>query len=308
MTQKKRKFSEHILSISSKEQNLDIPKLESSQAPEANEPIATCRAVVQDASGSATAAQGQNNRGKRVIHVSSKQSGMPGVSWTWRSKLGSWQVFWHEEKNMKKKYFHVRHFMKTSKTFCEAEVDALRAAIEFRKDLERSGIAKAKRVENFQSGVKGITWHNRLQTWQVQLKINGKLIPGGYFKPKDSTPEEVERARLAAVEGRHKLEEKYFTIKQSAGQIPASPVQQHSAATASSIAQGTKRAGASSKAADARLSVLNRKRKGAGQLPVWAARAAVGLGLHQVLAHHVECAPPHTGPHRKIAQLVREVI
>ena len=91
-------------------------------------------------------------------------------------------------------------------------------------------------------------------------------------------------------------------------QIPASPVQQHSAATASSIAQGTKRTGASSKAADARLSVLNRKRKGAGQLPVWAARAAVGLGLHQVLAHHVECAPPHTGTHRKIAQLVREVI
>ena len=116
---------------------------------------------------------------------------------------------------MMKKYFHVRHFMKTSKTFCEAEVDALRATIEFRKDLERSGIAKAKRVENFQSGVKGITWHNRLQTWQVQLKINGKLIHGGYFKPKDSTPEEVERARLAAVESRRKLEEKYSTDKQS---------------------------------------------------------------------------------------------
>ena len=207
MTQKKRKFSEHISSIGSKEQNLDIPKLESSQAPEANEPIATCGAVVQDASGtSGTAAQGLKNRGKRMIRVSSEQSGVRGVSWTWRNKLGSWQVFWFEEKNMKKKYFHVRHFMKTSKTFCEAEVDALRAAIEFRKDLERSGIAKAKRVENFQSGVKGITWHNRLQRWQVQLKINGKLIPGGYFKPKDSTPEEVERARLAAVESRHKLE------------------------------------------------------------------------------------------------------
>ena len=117
----------------------------------------------------------------------------------------------------------------------------------------------------------------------------------------------MERARLAAVESRHKLEEKYFTIKQSAGQIPASPVQQHSAATASSIAQGTKRTGASSKAADARLSVLNRKRKGAGQFPVLAARAAVGLGLHQALAHHVECVPPHTGTHRKIAQLLREL-
>ena len=62
MAQKKRKFSEHILSIGSKEQNLDIPKLESSQAPEANEPTVTCGAVVQDESGtSTTAAQGLKN-------------------------------------------------------------------------------------------------------------------------------------------------------------------------------------------------------------------------------------------------------
>ena len=212
---------------------------------------------------------------------------------------------------MKKKYFHVRHFMKTSKTFCEAEADALCAAIEFRKGLEnlleRSGVAKAKRVEKPHSGVKGVLWCTRDKAWEVKSTINGKTLFVGAFKPKDFAPEEVERARLAAVESRRKLEEKYFTIKQSAGQIPASPVQQHSAATASSIAQGTKRTGASSKAADARLSVLNRKRKGAGQLPVWAARAAVGLGLHQVLAHHVECVPPHTGTHRKIAQLVREL-
>ena len=145
MTQKKLKFSEHISSIGSKEQNLDIPKLESSQAPEANEPIATCGAVVQDASRtSATAAQGLKNQGKCMIRVSSEQSGVPGVSWTWHNKLGSWQVFWFEEKNMKKKYFHVRDFMKTSKIFCEAKDDALRAAIEFRKDLERRGIAKAQ--------------------------------------------------------------------------------------------------------------------------------------------------------------------
>ena len=62
-------------------------------------------------------------------------------------------------------------------------------------DLERSGTAKAKRVENFQSGVKGITWHNRHQTWQVQLKINGKLLSGGYFKPKDYRPKEKAHAR-----------------------------------------------------------------------------------------------------------------
>ena len=105
--------------------------------------------------------------------------------------------------------------MKTSKKFCEAEADALRAAIEFRKDLERRGIAKAQHVENPQSGVKGINWNIQKKAWRVYLNINGKQLSGGYFKPKDSTPEEVERARLAAVESRRKLEEKYFTIKQT---------------------------------------------------------------------------------------------
>ena len=197
-------------SIGSEEQNLDLPKrLKSCQAPESHEP--TCGEVAQYASGTCTtAAPGLQNRGKRMIHVSSKQSGVPGVGWQSSYKLGAWQVSWEEEKKMKKKYFHVLHFMKTSKTFCEAEADALRAAIEFRKGLERSGIAKAKRVENHQSGVKGINWHTSKKAWTVRLKINGKQLCGGTFKPKDSTPEEVERARLAALDSRRKLEEKYF--------------------------------------------------------------------------------------------------
>ena len=111
---------------------------------------------------------------------------------------------------MIKKYFHVRHFMNTSKTFCEAEVDALRAAIEFRKGLERSGIAKAKRVENPQSGVTGVFWHARYRAWEAKMKIDGQWLYGGKFTPKDSTPKEVERARLAALDSRRKLEEKYF--------------------------------------------------------------------------------------------------
>ena len=69
-------------------------------------------------------------------------------------------------------------------------------------------------MENPQSGVKGINWHILHQAWLVHLKINGKQL-SQYFKPKDSTPELVERARLAAVESRRKLEEKYFTIKQT---------------------------------------------------------------------------------------------
>ena len=139
-----------------------------------------------------------------MILVSSKQSGVPGVSW--QSKPGAWQVSWYEEKKMKKKYFHVRHFMKTSKTFCEAEADALRAAIEFRKGLERSGVVKAKRVENPQSNVPSIHWHIQKKAWIVRLRVKGKQLSGGCFTPKDSTPEEIERARLLAVESRRKLE------------------------------------------------------------------------------------------------------
>ena len=125
---------------------------------------------------------------------------------TWKkSQPGAWQVSWYEEKERKKKYFHVHHFMKTGNTVCEAKVDALRAAIEFRKDLERSGVVKAKRVENPHSGAKGVFWHTRYKAWEVTMNINGQTLYGGRFMPKDSTPEEFECARLAAVETRHKL-------------------------------------------------------------------------------------------------------
>ena len=122
---------------------------------------------------------------------------MPGVSW--HSKYRRWQVSWYEEKERKKKYFYVNHFMKTSKTFCEAEAAALSAALEFRKGLERSGVVKAK-------GVKDVFWHTRDKAWEVKMVINGQTLYGGTFMPKDSTPEEVERARLLAVDNRRKLE------------------------------------------------------------------------------------------------------
>ena len=72
--------------------------------------------------------------------------------------------------------------------------------------MERSGIVKAKRVENPQSGVTGVFWHTRDKAWEAKMKINGQWLYGGKFTPKDSTPEEVERARLLAVESRRKLE------------------------------------------------------------------------------------------------------
>ena len=227
VTRMKRKLSERASSIGGDEQNLDTPKglepdLSAScfvplrcyeQAPEPNEPTATCGAVVQYASGTrTTAAQGLKNRGMRIIRVSSKQSGVPGVNW---NRGGAWTAGWHEGKKQKYKGFPVRHFMNTGKTYSEAEADALRAAIEFRKGLERSGVAKARSEERPRSGVKGVNWNARGKLWEVRLQIGGRLLNGGTFKPGDTTPEEVERARLAAVESRRKLEEKYFVIRQT---------------------------------------------------------------------------------------------
>ena len=205
----KRKLSEHASSIGSDEQNLDIPKrLESSQAPRANEP--NCVAVAQYASSTCTtAAQGLQDRGKRMIFVSSKQCAVPGVSW---HKRGAWQVSWREKNERKYKNFNVQDFMKTSETFCRAEADALSAAIKFRKSLEKRGVGMAKRVQNPQSNVPGVNWHRPKKAWMVQLQVKGKRLSGGCFKPKDSTPDEVECARLAAVESRRKLEQKYFKI------------------------------------------------------------------------------------------------
>ena len=191
------------------EQNLDIPKrLKSSQAPESNEP--TCGAVAQYASSTCTtAAQGLQDRGKRMIFVSSKQCAVPGVSW---HKRGAWQVSWREKNERKYKKLNVRDFMKTSETFCKAEADALSAAIKFRKSLEKRGVGMAKRAQNPQSNVPGVNWHRPKKAWMVQLQVKGKRLSGGCFKPKDSTPDEVECARLAAVESRRKLEQKYFKI------------------------------------------------------------------------------------------------
>ena len=83
----------------------------------------------------------------------------------------------------------------------------------------------AQREETPQSGVKGINWHTSKKTCRVRLNINGKELCGGRFKPKDSTPEEIERARLTAVESRRKLEEKYFIIKQIEGSDLSCPVE-----------------------------------------------------------------------------------
>eukprot|EP00418_Pyrodinium_bahamense_P043434 CAMPEP_0179203772 /NCGR_PEP_ID=MMETSP0796-20121207/101578_1 /TAXON_ID=73915 /ORGANISM="Pyrodinium bahamense, Strain pbaha01" /LENGTH=331 /DNA_ID=CAMNT_0020908645 /DNA_START=17 /DNA_END=1013 /DNA_ORIENTATION=+ len=119
------------------------------------------------------------------------------------------------------------------KTPAEADADALRNAIAFRTELVQQGkiqashgrlrgkfVRKVKGNEMRQrggngaglgeamerdSGVAGVTWLRPRCVWHAAITINGKQIHRD-FRPEDSTPEAIERARVAAVECRWALE------------------------------------------------------------------------------------------------------
>ncbi|CAK0840687.1 unnamed protein product, partial [Prorocentrum cordatum] len=61
-----------------------------------------------------------------------------------------------------------------------------------------------------QSGIKHIVWHKTRQAWHLRDTIRNGPDKGGVmqpqFRPKDQSPEEVERARLVAVEALRRLE------------------------------------------------------------------------------------------------------
>lgn len=53
---------------------------------------------------------------------------------------------------------------------------------------------------------RGVAWHRGMEGWEVRLEAQGRRVLGGYFVPRDDSAEEVERARLAAVECHRSLE------------------------------------------------------------------------------------------------------
>jgi len=56
-------------------------------------------------------------------------------------------------------------------------------------------------------GSKGVTWHKGMEGWEVRVEAGGRSILGGYFLPQEESDEEIERARLAAVEHHHYLQQ-----------------------------------------------------------------------------------------------------
>jgi len=56
---------------------------------------------------------------------------------------------------------------------------------------------------------RGVSWHPGVEGWEVRLELQGRRVLAGYFVPQDSTTEEVERARVAAVAHRTALEQQH---------------------------------------------------------------------------------------------------
>ncbi|CAK0872766.1 unnamed protein product [Prorocentrum cordatum] len=153
-------------------------------------------------------ARGKSFGGGKFMVVA-KQSGVPGVCWS-VTKQG-WKVSWQEGHKGRAKCFPAARYQQPGRGPEAAEAAALQAAVAFRRELERAGQARAPKAAERRSGVPGVFWESSGRAWRVQLKsvsASGKQtrIQGGSFRPKDDTPEEVERARLLAVARLRELE------------------------------------------------------------------------------------------------------
>lgn len=122
---------------------------------------------------------------------------------------------WREPPRPRHKYFCVPHYLrdKRAKNIEEAEAMALREAVQFRFDLVKAGKIRKYAQGAIQSGVVGVKWRPEKNAWQVGLMINGQKINGGLIQAKDESPEEVENARMIAVDKRRELERQYFDVQ-----------------------------------------------------------------------------------------------
>mmetsp|Transcript_10265 Transcript_10265/g.31254 ORF Transcript_10265/g.31254 Transcript_10265/m.31254 type:complete len:227 (-) Transcript_10265:135-815(-) len=145
---------------------------------------------------------------KRVISVQTKQSGTPGI--TWSKTHNGWDVLWREAGKKRHKHFAVRKYTSPGKSTQEADAQAFHDARAFREGLVEQGKIKVCNSDR-KSNIKGVCWHKK-GYWQVQTCIGSKRS-FSFFKPKDDTPEEIERARKLAVEHRRKQESEHYDIQ-----------------------------------------------------------------------------------------------
>jgi len=150
------------------------------------------------------ASQAAGCTARRVIVRMGKQSGVRNVSWDPTGNC--WRVQWLESRAQKHRKFMVHGYMERgNKSYEEADAEALRDAIAFREELARKGVVQAGRAPCTKA-MHGVRWVQGTRAWRVRIRdAAGHTWHGGYFRPEDDTPEEMERARLAALECRHNL-------------------------------------------------------------------------------------------------------
>ena len=163
--------------------------------------------------GGGTGHTREHGDGRLEIIVAKKQSGVPGVRYF--CPRNEWRAQWRENSKYQTKVFKISAYQTPERTEEQAEAAALQAAIAFRKEKEASGTIKVRNKNGVaaekKSGIKGVTWLKR-GGWKVALQLRGKTLLGGTFRAATDSPEDVERARLLAVEARTALERKHFVI------------------------------------------------------------------------------------------------
>ncbi|CAK0798744.1 unnamed protein product, partial [Prorocentrum cordatum] len=148
-------------------------------------------------------ARGGNPRAER-------QSGVRYVYWC--TRRGTWRLRYRIKNGPDKGRQKTPSFRPKDESPEEVE-RARRAAVEALPRLEREDQLGRVRVRDaeHQSGEKHIVWHTGRKLWRVSFMINNGPDKGRMarpeFLPKDESPEEVERARRAAVEALRRLEE-----------------------------------------------------------------------------------------------------
>mmetsp|Transcript_10266 Transcript_10266/g.31258 ORF Transcript_10266/g.31258 Transcript_10266/m.31258 type:complete len:227 (-) Transcript_10266:135-815(-) len=154
--------------------------------------------------------EGLVEQGKIKVCNSDRKSNIKGVCW---HKKG----YWHVRTRIGGKWSSSL-FKPQDNTPAEIE-RARKLAVEHRRkqeselyDIQVTEVPDPDQQRNIDSGVPGVTWHACAGHWRVQINIRGKQL-GRCFRPKDSTPGEIEVARLAAVACRKDLEHQRLTFK-----------------------------------------------------------------------------------------------
>ncbi|CAK0840960.1 unnamed protein product, partial [Prorocentrum cordatum] len=159
-------------------------------------------------------------------HSTERQSGVKHIHWDSRRTV--WRISYRMQNGPHAGRRQQPAFRPKDESPEEVEQARL-AAVEALRRLEEEDLLGQARVGSYdpakrksgerQSGVKYVDWVSKRQAWRVRYVIKNGPDKGTRkqptFSPKDESPEEVERARLAAVEALRRLQEEDRALEPS---------------------------------------------------------------------------------------------